>query len=317
MNTNKLDDYDVAGWNAFYAENPGFNRSVGAEGDPPADPPKDPPADPPKDPPKDPPADPPKDPPKDPPADPPKDPPADPKPSDKEAALLAEVMNKKAKIGTLAGEVAALKEAAKAWEGIDNEAVKKLLKDNATAAEQKLIDAGEFTKVKEQMNDAKKVELDKKDVIIADLNKALAGKDTEINDLSIGNTFSASKFIAEKLTLPAGKARALFGAHFERDEGGNVVGYNLPVGADGRAPLVDGSGVNLAFDKAFEKIIGADPDSKSLLRSKVKPGAGSGTDPLGGPDGDPPKVAPGAPRIAAGLASGMLKEAKGLNLGSD
>ena len=40
--------YDVHAWNAFYAQNPGYHRSVGAGGsNPPADPPTDPPADPP------------------------------------------------------------------------------------------------------------------------------------------------------------------------------------------------------------------------------------------------------------------------------
>ena len=192
-----------------------------------------------------------------------------------------------------------------------------MIQDNKDADEAALIAAGEFTQVKDQMNEAHAVIVTGKDEIIADLNKQLEGKDTEIDNLSIGNSFSASKFIQDKLTLPANKARTLYGAHFDRDDSGNVVGYNKPTGADGRAPLVDGNGVNLAFDAAFQKIVDADPDKKSLYRSTVKPGAGSKTEPLGGPDDPPEGVGPGASRIAAGLADGLLKEAKGLKLGSD
>lgn len=245
------------------------------------------------------------------------DPDPDPKPSDKEKELLGEVMKKKEKIGTLSGEVAALKEAAKVWEGIDLTAVKEMIQTNKDADEAALIAAGEFTQVKDQMNAAHAEIITGKDAIIADLNTALAGKDTEIDNLSIGNTFSASKFIQEKLTLPATKARTLYGAHFDRDESGNVIGYNKPAGAEGRAPLVDGNGVNLAFDAAFQKIVDSDPDKKSLYRSTVKPGAGSKTDPLGGPADPDPNVGSGASRIAAGLADGMLKDAKGLKLSSD
>ena len=226
-------------------------------------------------------------------------------------------MKKKEKIGTLSGEVAALKEAAKAWDGIDLTAVKEMLQTNKDAEEAALIAAGEFTQVKDQMNEAHAVIVTGKDETIAELNAQLAGKDTEIDNLSIGNTFSASKFIQERLTLPATKARALYGAHFERDESGNVIGYNKPAGVDGRAPLVDGEGVNLAFDAAFEKIVDADPDKKSLYRSKVNPGAGSKTDPLGGGDDPPPEVTSGAARIAAGLKDGQLAEGKGLKLSSD
>ena len=226
-------------------------------------------------------------------------------------------MKKKEKIGNLSGKIAALEEAAKAWEGVDIKAVTKMIQDAKDADEAALIAAGEFTQVKDQMNAAHKVELDAKDVTISELNKSLSGKDTQIDDLSIGNTFSASKFIMEKMALPASKARALFGAHFDRDEGGNVIGYNKPAGVDGRAPLVDGNGVNLAFDEAFKKIIDADPDVKSLLKSTIKPGAGSGNDPLVIDKNKGEDVGTGASRIAAGLGAGLLTKGKELNLGSD
>ena len=102
------------------------------------------------------------------------------------------------------------------------------------------------------------------------LHSTRAGKDTEIDNLSIGNSFSASKFIQDRLTLPATKARTLYGAHFERDESGNVVGYNKPAGVEGRAPLVDGNGANLAFDIAFEKIIDGDPDTLAIYEGPIE-----------------------------------------------
>ncbi len=241
-----------------------------------------------------------------------------------EKALLTEVMAKKAtiktqgeKISAQDTKIAALEKAAEAWKDVDITAVNKLLADQKTEAEKKLIAAREFDQVKDQMNVAHKVVVDGHLTTIKELTNKLTGKDTDIDNLSIGNSFAASEFVNKELNLPATKARQLFGNHFERDEAGNVVGFNKPAGASDRAPLVNGEGVNLNFDEAFRKIVDADPDKKSLYKSKIKPGSGSHTDPLGDNDDDPPKTEPGTNRIALGLKDGQLKEGKGLNLGAE
>jgi len=248
-----------------------------------------------------------------PPSDPPpSDPPSDPSPSEK--ALLAEVMAKKGQIKTLSEQVAALTESAKAWEGVDISAVTKMLKANADAEEAALIAAGEFDQVKDQMNAAHKGVVDGLNTQIVELQETISGKDGMIGDLTIGNSFSASTFVLDKLTLSPTKARQLYGAHFERDDAGNVVGYNKPSGTDGRAPLVDGEGANLAFDEAFKRIVDADVDKDSLYKSRVKPGARSITQPGGDPTDPPSESGVGVDRITAGLADGQLKKGKELKI---
>jgi hypothetical protein len=263
------DPYDTAAWMAFYAQNPGFRRSVGAEGvnDDPADPPADPPADtPPADtPPADPPADPPK---KD---DPPADPPKKDGMTDKEAELLRESMKRKAE----------LQELKKKYEGIDPDKYREFQEQQTKAqreaeeAERKKLEAeGKFDEVKRQMNEAHETRVN-------ELSQTLQSKDAEIealrgqiSELTIGSGFESSNFLKENTVLPPSKARALYGAHFEIEDG-KPVAYDKPRGAQGRAPLVDGRGDPLGFEAAIEKIVKSDSDWESLARAKIKPGSDS------------------------------------------
>ena len=85
-----------------------------------------------------------------------------------------------------------------------------------------------------------------------------------------------------------------------------MVGYDKPRGSAGRAQLVDQLGNPVAFEDAMRKIIEADPDKDSLLRSKVKQGANSqSTAATKVPSGQPQQL-DATSKIAMGL--------KGLNL---
>jgi hypothetical protein len=230
--------------------------------------PKDP-VDPPKDP-----VDPPKDPQKDP-VDPPKDP-TDPKPSDAEAKLLKEVMEKKAEAKRLKDALAAFGDLdpVRAKELLDGEVKREAARKKAelTTLEQK----GEFERVKTMMAEEHKKMLDAATNAAKSTADALTAALSKIDDLTVGAAFSASNFVKDELVLTAAKARALYGSHFALEDGVSVA-YDKPAGAKERTKLVDASGEPLDFDAALAKIVESDPDRDTLKKSKLVPGAGSGT----------------------------------------
>ncbi len=87
-----------------------------------------------------------------------------------------------------------------------------------------------------------------------------------------------------------------------------MVGYDKPRGAQNRTALVDQYGNAIAFDHAMRKIVEADPEKDHLLRSKVKPGAGSSSSKQGASTSTPlGKSTDPLSRIANGLrSSGMF-----------
>lgn len=227
------------------------------------------------------------------------------KPSDAEAKLLKEVMQKKEALKAAQDEAAATKARLAEFDGVDPVAIKKLLADQKAAEEAQLAAKGEFDTLKARMaEEHTKVTTSLQDQIKA-LQEQLAVKDRTVDELSVGAQFAQSTFIKEETTVPPSKARTLYGAHFDLVDG-KVVGYDKPRGAAGRAPLIDQRGEPVAFEDAMRKIIEADPDKDSLLRSKVKQGAGSGST-TNAKRVEPPKSGmAGASKIADGL--------KGLNL---
>jgi len=196
------------------------------------------------------------------------------KPTDAEAKLLKEVMQKKEALKAAETEAATAKARLAEFDGVDPAEIKKLLADRKTAEEAALAAKGDFETLKTRMaEEHTKVTTALQDQVKA-LTEQLAAKDRVVDELSVGTQFSQSSFIKDETTIPPTKARTLYGAHFDLEDG-KVVGYDKPRGAAGRTPLVDQLGNSVAFEDAMRKIIEADPDKDSLLRSKVKPGAGS------------------------------------------
>lgn len=196
--------------------------------------------------------------------------------SDKEAELLKEVMKKKDENKTLKDRLAK-------FDGIDPDDVRKMLEERAEnerktrEAEQKTAEErGDFERVKTMMAEEHKRELD------AEKEKTKKNKDdlTEanrvINELTVGAAFSASSFIGSDLVLTPAKTRQIFGHHFELEDGA-VVAYDKPRGKSERTKLVDGQGHALGFEEALRRLVDADPDRDSLMKSKLAAGAGSKT----------------------------------------
>lgn len=217
------------------------------------------------------------------------------------ANLLKEVMKRKGDNKDLSASVETLQAQAKQFEGIDLEEVKALIAGKKDAETQALEKKGEWDTLKTQLIEAHEATVTELNAKLEELKSANAGSDLKIQDMTIGRSFNESKFIGDKLVLPASKARVLYGDHFEI-ENGNVIGYNKPRGQEGRAQLIDGQGEPLAFEGAIQKIIDADSDRDNLMKAVGKPGAGSK------PAEDVSKgvaapVLTGRDRIKAGLAA--------------
>ena len=200
-----------------------------------------------------------------------------PTPSDNEAKLLKEVMKLKDDAKKAKDDAARAKADAARFEGIDPEKAKKALEAQAAAERTDLERKGEYDRIIAQVNEAHAAELKKRDDAIAAEKAEAAKLQKHINSLTIGNSFKGSKFINDSLTLSAAKAEVLYGEHFDIEDG-QLVPYDKPRGVAERTRLVNGQGVNLAFEDAIAKIVAADPDFEKMKKSAQKPGANSSAD---------------------------------------
>lgn len=227
------------------------------------------------------------------------------KPSDAEAKLIKEVMEKKTKLKAEQDARAALEAKLKQFEGIDPEAVRKILSEKQAEETRKLEEKGQWDSLKKQMAEEHTKEKSALEQAALEKTARVSALEAQIAELTVGNAFASSSFIKDDMTMPVGKARVLYATHFEFKDGA-VVGYDKPAGSAERNVLVDSKGEPLSFESAIKKIVEADPDRDSLLKSKVKPGAGSSTTKKATtPDSRMEQVS-GKDRIAAALSKGLL-----------
>lgn len=198
-------------------------------------------------------------------------------PTDAEAKLLQEVMQKKEKLEKLAAENQTLKALADELQNLGGlDALKELVKGKKEAETKELEAKGQWDALRTRMVEEQKKITDALENARKDTEAKLAAALAEIDELTIGGSFSNSKFLTEETVLPPSKARALYAAHFERVDG-KLVGYDKPRGAANRTPLVDATGEPVSFEVAIQKIVDADPDVEYIRKAKAKPGAGSNT----------------------------------------
>lgn len=238
------------------------------------------------------------------------------KPSDAEAALLKEVMEKKTALNKAKEEAKQLQTAKaeletklKQFDGIDLEEIQNLVKERKEREVAELEKKGEWDRLKAQMLEAHNKELDRvrseSETKIKELQE-ITGKSTkQIHELTIGRSFSESTFIREDLTLTPNKARVIYGSHFELQDG-KIVAFDKPAGDANRTMLIDGDGEPLGFDKAIAKLVEVDPDRDNLLRSKMRAGSGSDNDTGVKNKGKQPELR-GKDRILAAMQAGALK----------
>jgi hypothetical protein len=230
------------------------------------------------------------------------------KPSDEEAALLREVMDKKDKLRATATQLEQANARLKEFDGLDPKELRALVQAKKDAEIAQLEAKGQWDSLKAQMVEQHGKELQAERDGKSAAEQRVVELASQIAELTVGNAFGTSKFIAEELTLSVAKARRVYGSHFEFKDGG-VVAFDKPAGSKDRNVLVDSKGEPLAFEAAIEKLVELDPDKDTLRKSKLKAGAGSITNAASVPGAKPNSatVGTGRSKIAAGLAKAGLK----------
>jgi hypothetical protein len=226
------------------------------------------------------------------------------KPSDAEAALIKDVMKQKEARQAAEAKLVEIQKQLEQFTGIDPVKVKALLQQQEEEERKKLEAKGEYERLTAQMAERHKEETAALRKQIEDAQAGTAGLQRQIAEITVGSSFTGSKFVSEELTLTPAKARVVYGTHFEFKDG-KVVGYDKPTGASDRTVLVDSTGNPLAFDEALKKIVEADPDKDHLIRSKARPGANSNSSKANAraadAGGDGKKELTSIEKIAAGL----------------
>jgi hypothetical protein len=208
----------------------------------------------------------------------------------KEAAV--DVAATVATISRLNGEAKGHREAKEAaeaklkvFEGIeDGDAARKALEVVKNLKDGELVTAGKVQEIKDaaakaakdQVEAAARASAEK----IAELEKTNSTLQTSLYDEKIGGSFSRSKFIADKVAIPADLLQAQFGRNFKvedgkivaRDAAGNPIYSRAKPGE-----LAD-------FDEALETIIGGYAHKDSILKGTGNSGSGA-RDPNGGNGG--------------------------------
>lgn len=198
------------------------------------------------------------------------------KPSDTEAKLLREVMEKKDKLAAASTKLKELEAQVAKYEGLDPDKAKAALEALEEAEQKKLEAQGDFEKLKVKMAAEHEKALTKKDAIIQGMSEQLASIERQTKTLTIGQAFTSSKFIHEDLILTPSKTQIIYGSHFDVIDG-DVVAFDKPAGDATRSKMVDAKGRPLSFDEALRRLVEEDSDRDSMLKAKIKPGADSRT----------------------------------------
>lgn len=153
----------------------------------------------------------------------------------------------------------------KLFEGIDDaEAARKALATVKNLDDKKLVDAGEVERVK---TEAIKAVEDRFKPIVTERDRLAQ----QLTDEMIGGAFARSRFIADKLAIPADLVQARFGGAF-KIEGGKVTAYDAAGNkmfsrvSPGEAP---------GFDEALEMLVDSYPHRDTILKGSGASGGGA------------------------------------------
>lgn len=160
------------------------------------------------------------------------------------------------------------KEAAEAkladFADIDAEAARRALSTVSALEQKKLVDAGEIQKVRDDAIAA----------VQAQFAPVVAERDRLLSDLhaeKIGGSFARSKFIADKVAIPADLVEARFGSAFKLVDG-KVVAFDQ----SGREIYARNNPSELAgFDDALEQLVERYPQKDAILKGSVGAGGGA------------------------------------------
>ena len=130
--------------------------------------------------------------------------------------------------------------------------------------DKRLVDAGEVERVKQEVIKATEA---KYEPMVKERDSLKGQLHAEL----IGGRFVRSKFIAEKLAIPADLVQARFGAQFKL-EGNNVIAYD---GAGNKVFSAAKPGEVADFDEALEIIVNQYPQRDHILKGRNGSGGGA------------------------------------------
>ncbi len=162
--------------------------------------------------------------------------------------------------------------ALKAFDGIsDGAAAKHALEVVSKLDQKKLVDAGEIDKVREEISKGYKAQLD-------EANTKTATFEKQLYEEKIGGAFSRSKYIGEKLAIPADLVQSKFGAAFKVEDG-KTIAYDQ----HGQKIYSRTRPGEIAdFDEAIETLVEQYPHRDHILKGSGANGSGA---PNGGGNG--------------------------------
>lgn len=172
----------------------------------------------------------------------------------------------------------------KAFEGIeDGEAARKALETVKNIKDGELVQAGKVQEIKDAAAASAKQAVadatraaEAREKTLAEQNAKLT---SDLNNHIIGGSFSSSKFIAEKLAIPADIAQKFFGDRFKVDAGKLV-----PLDQSGN-PIFSATrhGEHADFDEALQVMVGQYANKDMILKGSGASGSGAkGSDGGGG-----------------------------------
>lgn len=179
-------------------------------------------------------------------------------------AMVNSVRTMKQEVKDLRTRAEQAEASAKAFDGLDPEKARDALDKIGKLDLKKLVDAGQ---VDAAVTAALKPVQEKLD---AESQRAQA-LEQQLHGEIVGGSFARSKFIGEKLAIPADMVQAAFGRHFAV--------------ADGKLAALDANGNPIYsrknpgapadFDEALEILIDQYPHKDAILKADNKPGSGA------------------------------------------
>jgi len=154
--------------------------------------------------------------------------------------------------------------ALKAFGDLDPKKAKEAMETVANIDGKKLIDAGEVDKLRKEITDGFQAKLDESK---QENEKLRSAHERD----KLNTAFLGSKYIKEKLAVPADMVQGTFGRHFVFKDG-NI----NPVDANGNPIYSDSNPGEVAtFDEALEKIVNQYPNRDTILKGTGHTGSGA------------------------------------------
>lgn len=137
--------------------------------------------------------------------------------------------------------------------------------------------AGNLERLRELQNEDHQRELSAERDLRTAAEARAAEAEARLARALVSTAFASSNFISGETVLSPAKAQRLYGDYVEIKDG-EIIVYDKPAGEARRAIVMDSRGNALPFNDAIKKVIEADPDKDTFLKTKIKPGGGSKSD---------------------------------------